>query len=194
MKKSKVSSATSASKSPSSKSSNLDKLPNELIEKILQNAETAKAMRASTKKYEDLVKLKLNNKFWFKEYIKNTFENTSKKFELSTLKLIPTAESKLPTLDVELRKYFTRRGDVLIRINNGNETIFTKISPIEKETKNASWYDDEDIYKKGFFVSQSNKKMFTDVLQNLTKVKVPSTEKTELINTWNKILSVNPKN
>ena len=36
--------------------------------------------------------------------------------------------------------------------------------------------------------------MFTDVLQNLTKVKVPSTEKTELINTWNKILSVNPKN
>ena len=194
MKKSKVSSATSASKSPSSKSPNLDKLPNELIEKILQNAETAKAMRASTKKYEDLVKPKLNNKFWFKEYIKNTFENTNKKFELSTLKLIPTAESKLPTLDVELRKYFTRRGDVLIRINNGNETIFTKISPIEKETKNASWYDDEDIYKKGFFVSQSNKKMFTDVLQNLTKVKVPSTEKTELINTWNKILSVNPKN
>ena len=113
MKKSKVSSATSASKSPSSKSPNLDKLPNELIEKILQNAETAKAMRASTKKYEDLVKPKLNNKFWFKEYIKNTFENTNKKFELSTLKLIPTAESKLPTLDVELRKYFTRRGDVL---------------------------------------------------------------------------------
>ena len=182
--------AKSASPKSSSKSSasntTFDDIPNNVKRLILQNAETAKAMRASTKKYEDLVKTKLNNKFWLKEYLKEKF--SKKSGTTYKLKLIPSEQSKLPTLDIEARTYCT--GDTLLQVKNGNKVIFTKISPIKDENKNASWYAPNRRWR---ISDDEDKKMFTDVLQNLTKVNVASAENSELIKSWNKNLSAKTK-
>ena len=176
--------ASSASKSPTT----FDDIPNNVKRLILSNTETAKAMRASTKKYADLLNTNFNNKYWLKEYLADKFSKDCKKTGITyNLQLIPSEKSKLPTLDIEARTYCT--GASLLRIKNGTNTLFTKISPVRDENKNPNWYAPSSYWPH----DDENKNLFTNVLKNLSTVKVPSAEKTDLIKSWNKILSTKNK-
>lgn len=127
------------------------------------------------------------NKYWLKQYLTEKFSKSCKETGITyKLQLIPTEKSKLPTLNIEVHNYLT--GDTLLQIKNGNQIIFTKISPIKNQHNNVIWYNPSS-YRNGWHVDNNYKKEFKDVLKNLNKVKVPSAQNSELIKSWNNNLA-----
>jgi hypothetical protein len=175
-----------------------DDLPDEIIgQHILKYVNASKAMHATTNKYTELLKSNFNNKKWLKDYLAETFSKPCKNIDVYNLQLIPSKQSKLPTIDIIARRYCS--GDSILEIKKENEpiSIFLKVSPVNNEIKNPKWYDEQETNNKKWwkdtYKNIDNQQIFTDVLANLESVKVPSPQKTDLIKSWNQILTAKSK-
>jgi hypothetical protein len=171
------------------KPNKLNVLPDQVIEHIFKNVETSKSMHVATKKYTELLKQNFNNKKWLKEYLTTIYSKSSKNVDEYKLQLIPTEQSKLPTIDIIIKKYrYGNIKDSTLDVSINNDTIFYKLNPTQNMIKNTSWYEPgNNAY--WWTDYDKNNKMFRDVLDNLKSVKVPSRQKTEFIKSWNKTLT-----
>ena len=100
-----------------SRKTSFDDLPDEILgQHILKNVNASKAMHAATKKYTELFKSNFNNKKLLKDYLAETFSRPCKNVDVYNLKLIPSKQSKLPTLDIISRRYCS--GYSILEIKN----------------------------------------------------------------------------
>ena len=129
-------------KSKTPERNNLDKLYENVGKLVFANVETAKSMRAATKQYNHLYNPEhFNEHYRLKQFLKETFSNletyskpSNEKFITHKLQLIPSAKSKLPTLDIIARRYHT--GATILEIKKGNDPIFTNMNPSNIKTIN----------------------------------------------------------
>jgi hypothetical protein len=191
MKSSKLSASTGSKSKTSSPSTptKITDLPRDMLEKIFNNnAETVRAIRTATKKFNNLLSTsgKENGKYlsqYFKDLVNAPPLPQNADVHASDLILIPTKESKLPQITLGYNQWnpsYAQRFDIFMAHKN-----LKKMPIIRTNNAGQFWVQTRDA-------DQINKDL-SNVLDHLSAVKIVRGKETQNIKAWNKNLSAKTK-
>lgn len=192
MKSSKSSASTPASTGSKSKTSSpstptkITDLPRDMLEKIFNNnAETVRAIRTATKKFNNLLSTsgKENGKYlsqYFKDLVNAPPLPQHVDLYASDIILTPSKESKLPSITLGYNQWnhnHAQKFDIYMAHKN-----LTKMPIIRTNDAGQFWVQTRDA-------DQINKDL-SNVLDHLSAVKIVRGKETQNIKAWNESLKI----
>ena len=169
------------STSPKSPTKLID-LPPDLIIKIFKNPENTRKIRSITNQFDDILDSGKENGKYLKQYILDHslhYDNVNPGNNRYLLSLIPSKESKLPSINLHITNFHKGYSNFYINeINSDKMTnLLTATLPLHGKLRNFTW-------KNG----NIDRKLISSVLDNLSKVESSNKSNDKFIKSWNKNL------